>query len=132
MSLASPLYKNRTGLGRINKPNRIHVSTKRKIQIFSHKVPDMKKSLVFPLPFHRAEIAIIYNPDSQQKWWYLRGKVMFKNLFESTAIFLKSIICGSLLVAATATAITFAYFIVMTCYRLIGSVWAHLFSQPWP
>jgi len=57
---------------------------------------------------------------------------MLKNIFESAGSLLKSIICGSLLVAATATAITFAYFIVMTCYRLIGSVWAHLFSQPWP
>jgi hypothetical protein len=57
---------------------------------------------------------------------------MLKNLFESTAVFLKSIICGSLLVGATAAAITFAYFIAMTCYRLIGSAWDHLFSQPWP
>ena len=57
---------------------------------------------------------------------------MIKNLFESAGYFLKTIICGALLLAATAGAITVTYFIIMTCYRLIGSTWSHLFSKPWP
>lgn len=57
---------------------------------------------------------------------------MLKKIFEAIGPLLKAAICGVLLVAATAAAVTFAYFIVMTCYRCIGSAWEHLFSRPWP
>ena len=57
---------------------------------------------------------------------------MLKNIFESVGAFLEAVICSALLVAATAVAVAVVFFVAMTCYRLIGSVWDHLFSQPWP
>ena len=57
---------------------------------------------------------------------------MLRNLLESVTSMLKAIIVGSLLLAATAGTVTIAYFIIMSCYRLIGSTWSHLFSRPWP
>lgn len=60
-----------------------------------------------------------------------RTSNMQKNLFETITDTLMSIICGSLLVAGAAGAVTFAYFVIMSCWRLIGSLSRHLFF-PWP
>jgi hypothetical protein len=56
---------------------------------------------------------------------------MLKKLFESITDGLMAVICGSLLVAGAAGAVTLAYCVVMTCWRLIGSLRQHLFF-PWP
>jgi len=56
---------------------------------------------------------------------------MLKKLFEFTGAFLKGLICGALLVAATATAIVLAFFAVMTAYRGIELLWHEVFSFPW-
>ena len=57
---------------------------------------------------------------------------MMEKLFDSVGTLLKAIICGVILIAAAAAAVTFTYFVVMSCFRLIGSLWTHLFSRPWP
>jgi len=57
---------------------------------------------------------------------------MLRNLFESTVSAFRAIITMSLLLAATAGAITLAYVIVMACIRVSGSLWRHLFSEPFP
>ena len=57
---------------------------------------------------------------------------MLKNILEAIGPLLKDIICGVLLIAAAAAAVTFSYFVIMTCYRCIGSAWTHLFSKPFP
>jgi len=57
---------------------------------------------------------------------------MLSNLFEWVMSLLRAAIVVCLLVAATAGAVTFTYFIVMVCYRLIGVTWSYLFSTPWP
>jgi hypothetical protein len=56
---------------------------------------------------------------------------VLKKLFDAIADGLTAIIGGSLLVGGAAGAVTFAYFIVMCCWRLIGSLRAHLLF-PWP
>lgn len=56
---------------------------------------------------------------------------MLERLFESIVSFLKDVICGALLVAATAAAIAVAIFTVMTAYRLIELLWHEVFSFPW-
>lgn len=56
---------------------------------------------------------------------------MLKNLLGTIADVLMGIIYGSLLVAGAAGAVTFAYFVIMSCWRLIGSLRQHLFF-PWP
>lgn len=56
---------------------------------------------------------------------------MLKSVSDTIADALMGIICASLLVAGAAAAVTFAYFVVMSCYRLIGSLYTHLFF-PWP
>ncbi len=56
---------------------------------------------------------------------------MIKQILESISDALIAVIQGSLLVAGAAGAATLAYFVVMSCYRLIGSLRAHLFF-PWP
>jgi len=56
---------------------------------------------------------------------------MIKRLFESISDALIAVIQGSLLVAGAAIAVSLAYIVAMSCYRLIGSLRAHLFF-PWP
>jgi hypothetical protein len=56
---------------------------------------------------------------------------MLKDLSDSITDGLIAIISLSLLVAGAAGAVTFAYFAVMCCWRLIGSLHLHLFF-PWP
>ena len=57
---------------------------------------------------------------------------MFDKLFNLIASCFKCTIMAALLAAAAAAALTLAYLAIMTCYRLIGSTWTHLFSRPWP
>jgi len=56
---------------------------------------------------------------------------MLKNLLGTLADALMGIIYGSLLVAGAAGAVTFAYCVIMSCWRLLCSLRAHLF-YPWP
>ncbi len=56
---------------------------------------------------------------------------MLKKLPDTIGDVLMAVIGLSLLVAAAAGAVTFAYTAFMACYRLIGSLREHLFF-PWP
>ena len=53
---------------------------------------------------------------------------MLEKLFNSASLLLKGIICGALLVAATAAAIVVAFFAVMAAYRGIEVLWREVFS----
>ena len=57
---------------------------------------------------------------------------MLEKLKEAIVSLLQNIIIGVLLATAAAAVITFAYFVIMTCYRSMGSAWKHLFSEPFP
>jgi hypothetical protein len=56
---------------------------------------------------------------------------MLKRLCDLMTDGLIAIIGLSLLVAGAAGAVTFAYFVIMSCWRLIDSLRQHLFF-PWP
>jgi hypothetical protein len=56
---------------------------------------------------------------------------MIEKFFESAGSFLKTFICGALLLAATAVAITVAICLILTSYRLIELLWHEVFSFSW-
>jgi len=56
---------------------------------------------------------------------------MLQNIIESAGSFLKTIICGALLLAATAAAIAVAICVILTSYRLIELLWHEVFSFSW-
>jgi len=57
---------------------------------------------------------------------------MLEKLKEAVVSLLENIIIGVLLATAAVAVITFAYFVIMACWRGIGSGWKHIFSAPWP
>jgi len=58
------------------------------------------------------------------------GKKMFKNLFVFDRSFFKVVIFGVLFAAAPA-AITVAFFVIISCYRAVGTPYRKLFRLFW-
>lgn len=56
---------------------------------------------------------------------------MLEKIFQSAGSFLKAVICGALLIAAAAGAITVTLFLIMTCWRAVGLLWREVFRVPW-
>lgn len=56
---------------------------------------------------------------------------MLEKLFDSAGSFLKAVICGAMLIAAAAVAVTVAFFALMSAYRGMELLWREVFSHSW-
>jgi len=57
---------------------------------------------------------------------------MLKQLYDFIGGFFKAVISVTAYVAATAWVMTLVFILIMTCYRVCGSLWRHIFSEPFP
>jgi hypothetical protein len=57
---------------------------------------------------------------------------MLKRAFDFLCDFLQALILVQLLFAAAIAVSVLLYFVILTSFRVIQTVWVHLFSRPWP